>query len=202
MRALIILLLLTGVAHAEPSNERLFYTGLALAPPDYLLGVALHEGSHALAAELLGADVLEVHLFPPGRDPKVNKFRFGWTYVRGLKTRGQRIAFYLAPKVTDALLFTAAVLPSPNNRYGQLALTVFATGLWIDFSKDVFLFSDTNDVTRAFHQWCMYGWKQIAPRALYAGLIGVSGYFLYRTYQKTFTDETSAVSIPIVALRF
>lgn len=203
MRALIILLLLTGVAHAEPSNERLVYTGLALAPPDYLLGVALHEGSHALAAELFGAEVLELHLFPPGRDPKVNKFRFGWTYVRGLKTRSQRIAFYLAPKVTDALLFTAAVIPSPSNRYGQLALTVFATGLWIDFSKDVFLFSDTNDVTRAFHQWCMYGWKQIAPRALYAGLIGVSGYFLFRTYQKTFTDETtSSVSMPIVAFGF
>jgi hypothetical protein len=173
-----------------------------MALPTYAIGVSLHEGSHALAAELVGADVEELHVFPPGIDPHTKTFRFGWTYVRGLKTRGQRIAFYLAPKVTDALLFTAAVLPSPNNRYGQLALTVFATGLWIDFSKDVFLFSDTNDVTRAFHQWCMYGWKQIAPRALYAGLIGVSGYFLYRTYEKTFTDETSAVSIPIVSLRF
>jgi hypothetical protein len=49
----------------------------------------------------------------------------------------------------------------------------------------------------------MYGWKQIAPRALYAGLIGVSGYFLYRTYQKTFSDETtSSVSMPIIAFGF
>ena len=201
MRALIILIALTRLASADPSNERLFYTGLALAPPDYLLGVALHEGSHALMAEIIGADVEEVHLFPPGRDPHVHKFRFGWTYVRGLHTRNQRVAFYLAPKITDALLFTAAVIPSPDNRYGQLALTVFATGLWIDFSKDLFIFNSTNDVPRAFHTWCMYGWKQIAPRVLYGALVGVSGYFLYRTYQKTFTDE-STVMMPLGTMRF
>lgn len=198
MRALIILIALTRIASAEPSNERLFYTGLALAPPTYLLGVAIHEGSHALMAEIVGADVIDVHVFPPGRDPKVGKFRFGWTYVRGLRGRNRRVAFYLAPKIADTLLFTAAVIPSPSNRYGQLALTVFATGLWIDFSKDLFTFNDTNDVPRAFRTWCMTGWKQIAPRVLYGALVGVSGYFLYRTYEKTFPDAV----VPILGTRF
>src|SRR5204863_4968909 len=72
MRAvLVILALASATARAEPSDKTLVYTGLALAPPTYLIGVALHEGSHAIAAELVGADVVDVHLFPPGRDPKV-----------------------------------------------------------------------------------------------------------------------------------
>ena len=198
MRALIIVLALTGIASAEPSNERLFYTGLALAPPTYLLGVAIHEGSHALMAEIVGADVIDVHVFPPGRDPKVGKFRFGWTYVRGLRGRNRRVAFYLAPKIADTLLFTAAVIPSPSNRYGQLALTVFATGLWIDFSKDLFIFNDTNDVPRALKTWCMTGWKQVAPRVLYGALVGVSGYFLFKTYEKTCPDAV----VPVFGTRF
>ena len=36
----------------------------------------------------------------------------------------------------------------PHNRYGQLTLTVLATGFWVDFSKDVVLFSATNDVVK------------------------------------------------------
>ena len=70
MRALIVLALLARSAAAEPDNRDLFYAGLAMAPPTYLIGVTLHEGSHALAAELVGGDVTEVRLFPPGIDPK------------------------------------------------------------------------------------------------------------------------------------
>jgi hypothetical protein len=138
MRALVILALLAGSASAEPDNETLVYVGLAMAPPTYVAGVSLHEGSHALAAKLVGADVEELHLFPPGIDPHTNTFRFGWTYVRGLSSRRERAFFYVAPKITDAALlggFAALVFTGawPHNRYGQLALTVGATGLWVDF---------------------------------------------------------------------
>jgi hypothetical protein len=193
--------MLAGAARAEPSDRALIVTGLALAPPTYLIGVSLHEGSHALAATLVGASVDELHLFPPGRDPSTNTFRFGWTYVHGLRSRGDKVAFYLAPKLTDAVLiggFAALVFTDawPHDRYGQLALTVLATGWWVDFSKDVVLFSTTNDVVKVFDLWCMTGWRQVPARLVYAGVIVGLGLVVARGYERTF-DRTAAA--PAVA---
>jgi hypothetical protein len=207
MRALIVLLLLTRVAAAEPDNQDLVLVGLAMAPPTYLVGVTLHEGSHALAAKLVGAEVTEVRLFPPGRDPKVHKFRFGWTYVQGLRTRSEKIFFYLAPKITDSVLlggFAALILTNtwPDNRYAQLALTVGATGLWVDFSKDVVLFSQHNDVVKAFRLWCMTGIKQLPARLVYGALVVASGYTVARGYQKTFGEQTTTMSMPLLTAVF
>jgi hypothetical protein len=208
MRALIVLALCTRAAAAEPDNRDLIYAGLAMAPPTYLIGVTLHEGSHALAAKLVGAEVTEIRLFPPGIDPHANKFRFGWVYARGLRSKAERQFFYLAPKITDALLlggFAALVLTDtwPTNRYGQLALTVGATGLWVDFSKDVVLFSRHNDVVKAFRLWCMTGIKQVPARLVYAGLVAASGYVVYRGYQKTFGEQaTSSMTLPILSASF
>jgi Peptidase M50B-like len=205
----ILAILFATRAFAEPSDKTLVYTGLALTPPTYLVGVALHEGSHAVAAKLVGARVLDVHLFPPGIDPKVNKFRFGWTYVRGLKTKGDRIFFYVAPKLTDVALlggFAALVLTDawPENRYGQLALTVFATGLWVDFSKDVLSFSKHNDIVKVFDLWCMRGWKQVAPRLVYAGASVGLGVLVAHGYRRTFTDDDSTAMriVPVLTGRF
>jgi len=207
--AILAILFATRSAAAEPSDKTLFYTGLALTPPTYLAGVALHEGSHAIAAKLVGAEVLDVHLFPPGRDPKANKFRFGWTYVRGLQGKSERIFFFIAPKITDAALlggFAALVLTDawPQNRYGQLALTVFATGLWVDFSKDVLSFNKHNDVVKVFDLWCMTGWKQIAPRLLYAGAAIGLGAIVAHGYKRTFFDDdaTAMRIVPVLTGRF
>ena len=211
MRALVIgaLACMASTAHAEPSDETLIYTGLALAPPTYLVGVALHEGSHALAAKLVGAEVLDVRVFPPGRDPKAKKFRFGWTYVRGLRGKNERIFFFIAPKLTDVALlggFAALVLTDawPDNRYGQLALTVFATGLWVDFAKDVVVFNKHNDVVKAFDLWCMRGWKQVAPRLVYAGAALGLGALVAHGYRRTFTDADAAQAriVPVLTGRF
>ncbi len=196
-------------ARAEPSNRTLVYTGLALAPPTYLVGVSLHESSHALMAKIVGADVLTLHVFPPGHDPH-GYFRFGWTYVNKLNGRGSKIAFYLAPKITDALLlggFAALVFTDawPNNRYGQLALTVFGTGLWVDFSKDVVVFKKSDDVVRAFDLWCMKGWKQLPARLLYAGLVVGFGAIVARGYQRTFADAEDPATmhvLPVFARTF
>ncbi len=199
---LVAILLVGGAAHAEPSNRDLVYTGLALAVPTYLVGVSLHEGSHALAAELVGGDVVGMRLFPPGRDPKSGKFRFGWTYARGLRTKNQKMFFYAAPKITDAVLlggFAALVFTEgwpTSSRYGQLALTVFATGLWVDFSKDLFLFSNANDVVKMFNGWCMTGWRQIPARLVYAGAIVGLGLIVARGYQRTFDDRDPADTSP------
>jgi hypothetical protein len=211
--AAVALLLAASTARADPSDRTLVLTGLAMAPPTYLIGVTLHEGSHALAAKLVGATVDTLHVFPPGRDPSTGTFRFGWTYVHGLRTPAERIAFYIAPKVTDAVLlggFAGLVFTGawPHNRYGQLALTVFATGLWIDFSKDVVLFARTNDVVKVFDQWCMTGWRQLPARLVYAGAAVGLGLIVARGYERTFDRPTNEAQprremiAPLFAVRF
>lgn len=207
MRSLIVLVLLARTAAAEPDNKDLVLAGLAMAPPTYLINVTLHEGSHALAAMMMGADVTEVRLFPPGRDPMAKKFRFGWTYVRGLRTKNEKIFFYIAPKITGSILlggFAALVLTNtwPDNRYAQLALTVGATGVWVDFSKDLVLFSPHNDVVKVLKAWCMTGLKQLPARLVYAGLVVASGYVVARGYEKTFREPTTVMSVPLLTATF
>ncbi len=187
-------------ASADPSNETLVYVGLAAAPVDYLAGVSLHEGSHALAAKLVGADVDEYHPFPPGIDPHTHTFRFGWTYVHGLHTRGDRAFFYIAPKITDSLLlggFAAVVYTSawPSNRYGELALTVAATGLWVDFAKDVVLLSPLNDVSQFERETCLRGWRRVASRVVYAATDVGLALVVAHGYVRTF-DRPSATATP------
>ncbi len=209
VRWLLAVMLAARAAHADPSDRTLVYVGLAMAPPTYVAGVTLHEGSHALAAEIVGADVDELHLFPPGIDPHTHTFRFGWTYVHGLTTRNEKLFFYIAPKLTDAALlggFAALVFTSawPHNRYGQLALTVGATGLWVDFAKDVVLFSPNNDVVKVFDLWCMTGWRQVPARLVYAALDVGFGLIVARGYERTFTDPTSsqALVLPVLSASF
>lgn len=193
---------------AEPSDRALVLTGLAMAPPTYLIGVTLHEGSHALAAVIVGGTVDVLHLFPPGRDPVANTFRFGWTYVHGLRSAGDKLAFYLAPKLTDAALlggFAALAFTGawPHDRYGQLALTVLATGLWVDFSKDVVLFASTNDVVKVFDLLGWTGWRQLPARLVYAGLVVGSALIVARGYRRTFDRSAdmpaaTATATPLV----
>lgn len=204
----VALLLLARPVAAEPSDTRLVLTGLAMAPPTYLVGVTLHEGSHAIAAKLVGAEVLDVHLFPPGRDPRSKAWRFGWTYVRGIQTKNQRIFFLAAPKITDTILlggFAALVFTDawPSNAYGRLALTVFATGLWIDFAKDLIAFRKSNDVVRVLDAWCLRGWRQIPARLVYAAAAAGLGYVVARGYRRTFGEgDDPAAVMPLASVTF
>jgi hypothetical protein len=188
----LVLLFAAAPAEAETTNRDLVLAGLAMAPPTYVVGVVAHEGSHAIAAKLVGAEVTSI-TFLPGRDPVTGAFHFGLTRVRGLATRGDKIFFFLAPKIVDAALlggFGALVLTDawPANRYGQLALTVLATGFWVDFSKDVLAFRKANDVVKVFDLWCLDTTpRQLAARLTYTAAIAGFGYLVYRGYDRTFT---------------
>lgn len=205
--AVATLALLAAPAAAEPSDRTLVLTGLGLALPTYAVGVTLHEGSHAIAAKLVGADVDELHLLP-GRDPHIGAFRFGWTYVHNLHGQASRAFFFAAPKLTDALLlggFAGLVFTDawPHNRYGEVALTVLATGLWVDFSKDVVLFSPHNDVVQLFGVLCMGGWRQVPARLVYAGAVIGLGLVVAHGYERTFRDPaTPAMVLPLLGARF
>jgi hypothetical protein len=211
-------LLAAAPARAEPSDRALVAVGVALVPPTYLLGVTLHEGSHAVAGWLAGGEIIDVHLFPPRRDPRSKQFRFGWVYARGLRTRAARTAFFLAPKVTDAVLlggFAGLVLTDawPASRYGQLALTVLATGLWVDFSKDLLALSRHNDVVKVAELWGIRGWRQLPARIVYAGAVTGLGLLVARGFARTFDgprDEPAspqraappAFVVPVTSLAF
>jgi hypothetical protein len=205
MRAAILtLLLLASTARAEPSDTTLVLVGAGMAIPDYVAGVSLHESSHALAAIMLGAHVDTLHVFPPGIDPQAHVFRFGWTYVHGLKSQRDTELFLLAPKFTDAILlggFAALVFTSawPSNKYGELALTVVATGLWIDFAKDVVVVSPPDDVVRVLHMWCA---NAIAARAVYAVLDLGLALIVAKGYERTFSRESTTTMMPALVPLF
>lgn len=194
----------SGRAAAEPSDKELVAGGLVLALPTYMLGVSAHEGSHALAAKLMGAEVTEVHLWP-GRNPHNGAFQFGWVRVRGLRSDRQRIAFLAAPKVTDlavlggwsALYLTDSM---PDNRWGGLAIQVVATGFWVDFTKDVFVFDRHNDVVRIYTMLGLDSeWKRLPARALHAAASAGLGYLLWLGWRDLFRGDDAPVETTTAA---
>lgn len=199
LMACVVAIAAPTTARAAPSDSDLVWLGLALTPPTYVAGVALHEGSHALAGKLMGAKLVSLSIIP-GRDPRTGAFHFGLTRVTNLRGRGAHAFFLAAPKITDsvllagigALVFTDAW---PNNRYGQLALTVAATGLWIDFAKDVLTFSKFNDVIKLGNLFCVNTeLRRLPARLVYAGIAAGFGYIVYRGYQRTFVESDPAAA--------
>jgi hypothetical protein len=208
-RALLALLALLAAspAHAEPSDRTLVYAGLGMSIPAYFLGVTVHEGSHAVAAELVGADTLQLHLLP-GRNPRNGAFQFGWTRVQGLEGDGERQLFLGAPKIVDAVLLgTYGVLWAtdglPEGRWGHLVVQVLATTFWVDFAKDVLVFNRHNDVVRMF---TMAGldteWKRLPARVLYAAADAGLAYLVLRGWVDLFEKddaEAEPLVVPLVA---
>jgi hypothetical protein len=153
-------------------------------------------------------------LFPPARDPRSGRFRIGWVYARGLRTRTQKALFLSAPKITDAALlggFAALAFTDawPDSRWGGLALTVLATGLWVDYAKDIFIFHGGNDVVKTFRLWCMTGWRQVPARLVYGASIVGLGVILAKGYQRTFRTfqdddlpATTPLMLPITTVQF
>lgn len=84
-------------------NKILPFVLLPLALPVHTL---IHEGSHAAAAKLLGYKVTGLYPYPHYYQ---SNFYFGRVTTNGENLTGaERIAFYLAPHVTDIFIFTAS----------------------------------------------------------------------------------------------
>jgi len=194
-----------GRADDDASTGALVATGLALAVPSYWLGLTVHEGSHALAAKAFGAEVTELRLWP-GRHPRTNTFFFGWVSYRGNLSKGEKTVFFLAPKIADLVLLSTFVTLQatgtlPDNDYAALTIAVFATGSWVDFSKDIIAFRPANDVMRVH---AMYGndteLDRLPWRLLHAGVSAAAGYFIVREYADIFdssdAEQTAGVSLP------
>jgi hypothetical protein len=202
-----VVLLAAAPAQADPSDRTLVYAGLGMAIPAYFLGVTVHEGSHAVAAEAVGADTQELHLLP-GKNPRNGAFQFGWTRVRGLDGDRERLFFLGAPKIVDLALLGAygalwAADGLPDGRWGHLVVQVLATTFWVDFAKDVLVFNKHNDVVRMF---TMAGldteWKRLPARVLYAAADAGLAYLVLRGWVDLFEKddaEAEALVVPLVA---
>jgi hypothetical protein len=200
-----LLLLMAGPARAadRPGTMTLVAAGAAMAAPTYFLFVALHEGTHALAARGFGAQVTAMQLLPGMHE---GHFYFGYTEWRGGMTPGRLSLTLVAPKATDALVLLAyaAVVAGgglPSNAYGSMALTVLATGAWVDFSKDVLAFGPMNDLVRAHALGGRTSERQRWPfRVLHAALAAAAAVPLYVGYRHTFDGpETGAWMMPLAS---
>jgi hypothetical protein len=193
-----------AAAAEEPSDRRIVMVGLALAVPTYLLGTVTHEGAHALSAELVGGDT--VYFRPwPGRDPNTGAFQLGLTRVRGLSGNGERLFFFMAPKLVDLALLGGYVAlyessAYPSGTYGQLVLTVLATGWWIDFAKDTLVFSRHNDLVKAM---TIVGlkteWQRLPARLGFAAASAGLGYLVLRGHERLFAvNDPQGEATPLV----
>jgi hypothetical protein len=196
-----------NLAHADDADtEYLVLAGAAMAIPTYFLGVAWHEGTHALTAKAFGATITEVRLWP---GMYKGHFYFGLTRWRGGLTHGETAFALFAPKLTDLVLLGGYVAllgfdALPENDYGALALTVFATGAWVDFSKDVVSWNPTNDLIKAHGLRGRTRECQRWPyRVLHLALSVGTGYVLYRGYTEVFaSSDAQTVLVPLGVGRF
>jgi hypothetical protein len=177
-----------------------------LALPTWLLGTATHEGSHVVAAELVGADTLLYRPWP-GRDPLTGAFQMGLTRVRGLRGDGERFLFFMAPKITDVVMLGGYVAlyetsAYPDGPYGQLVLVVLATGFWVDFAKDTLAFSRHNDLVKSMSiLGARTEWKRLPLRVGMATASVGLGYLVWRGYDRMFAlndDPGTARTRPLV----
>lgn len=196
--ALVVFVAVPGLARADkPSDGALVGAGLGMAVPTYFLGVAVHEGSHALAAKMVGARVVDIDLLPHVHH---GKFYFGRVMVVGLRSRARRNFFLMAPKLSDAVLlggYSAALGLDvlPENRYGLLALTVVATGFWVDFTRDVFAFWDHNDTVKVYNSFGLDNeWKRLPPRLVHAGISIAAAFVIAEGYRRVFAEDSEGVA--------
>ncbi len=198
---LLLSLVLCSRAHAEneASDRNIVLAGMAMGIPTYMLGVSVHEGSHALFGKLVGAEIIDYSLIP-GFHPQTGKFYFGYVTVMGLRTDQQRAWFLIAPKVSDSLLlggYTAlwATGSLPSNDYARTAVLVLATGFWVDFTRDVFAWWDHNDTVKVYNSLGLDSeLKRLPARLLHLGISAAWAYGIYRGYDELFADGSASGS--------
>ncbi|HUS64191.1 MAG TPA: hypothetical protein VMZ28_06595, partial [Kofleriaceae bacterium] len=132
------------------------------------------------------------------------KFYFGYVGVRGLTARGDRVAFFLAPKLVDLAVlgaYSAAVLTDhmPANAYGGLALAVLATGFWVDFSKDIPAFWRHSDIVKLYDTvGATTELRRLPLRLLHASLSVAAAFAIVRGYRDVFDDDDGDGSAALV----
>ncbi|MBI3556464.1 MAG: hypothetical protein HY074_09395 [Deltaproteobacteria bacterium] len=191
--------------------------GSLMAIPTYVLGVTWHEGSHAVAAELMGGNVTEFSILPE-HHPIDGHLTFGHTNYNSGKicgggtdgngvlqltyycpfSTGKDVFITVAPKITDLTLmgFYTALNETnhlPSNLYARIAMSSIAVGAWVDFSKDLLATSNYDDVNRVYKLLGQNPHDKTNPYALtYLGLTAISGAGVGRGVYKLLTRREAS----------
>lgn len=189
---------------SKPDDSHLVAAGVAMAIPTYVLGVTIHEGTHAVMARAFGVEVTRVQLLP-GRHPQTGRFYFGYVQYRGRLPTGQRVLFLLSPKIVDAVMLAGyatlvATDTLPDNHYGQLALAVWATGFWVDFAKDIAAFWRPHDVNLSLDKLGMTGpWRKLPFYLAHIGLSLAGSIAIAEGYRRIFDagDPATPRTLPL-----
>jgi hypothetical protein len=201
----LVTLLAARPASAVPSDGELGLLGVVLIVPVYAVGVVAHEGTHVVAAELMGADTVGFRPWP-GRDPATGAFQMGLTRVRGLRGDGTHVVFYLAPKLTDLAMLGGYLAwyesgAYPASTYGQLAVVALATGFWVDFAKDTLVFGRHNDLVLATQRMGLdREWKRLPVRLAFAAASAGLGYVVWRGLDRLFASNDPAPATPALVV--
>ena len=105
------------------------------------------------------------------------------------------------PKLTDLAMLGGYVAmyetgAYPDGAYGQLVLTVLATGFWVDFMKDTFVFSPHNDLVKSMKLVGLRNeWQRLPVRLGFAAASAGLGYLVLRGYDRMFSLNNGEVAV-------
>ncbi|MEW6055648.1 MAG: M50 family metallopeptidase [Bdellovibrionota bacterium] len=190
------------VRYETPNPVEILAKGAILSVPAYFLGVAWHEGSHALMVILNGGTVEEFNILPHKYNGSV---RFGSVIYRGEFSRAQTALITIMPKITDALILGAysALLETdayPSDKNVQLVLVALAAAAWVDFSRDVFATNPTEDIVEVYDLMGLTSEGSRLPFRMVHGLLALGGAIeLGRGIYRLFRSEEEYRSLEIPA---
>lgn len=194
-------------ATEKPKNPaikkfKLVLFAVGLAPLEFFVSTAIHEGAHAAGIILFKNATLEGYKPWPHKTPSGN-FVFGATYWNGNLTPTENAIVTAAPMFADtailgaysALTATGAV---PKNKFARLGLWVFAAGHWVDMANHLAArneFTDSRKLMRYLeseHGFSSTG-ATVFVKGTQATVLATSGYFMTKELIKIFKDEPEKV---------
>jgi hypothetical protein len=168
--------------------------GLGLAPVEFFISTALHEGSHALAIEAVGGKVTDFQPYPHQHEGM--PFRFGDVHWEGNVSQSEQALTTVAPMLLDTAVigtYGGLVLGNalPQNRFAKMGMFVFAAGHWVDLANHIIArneLTDTRKIERYFQteHGLTQAQSRLAVRGSQALVLAAGGYFLYRGLKDIF----------------
>lgn len=180
-------------SQTQPGVKALLLASGLMAIADYFVQTTVHEGAHALTAELFGSHVTKFRILPE----RVNgDLRFGYVRYKGRLSRDERALFLLAPKIANFMILAGYTLmfetdSMPENRYAQLAILIAASGAAIDFIKDVVDTRKNSDMPRVFELYNFSHDQEIAARVLQMAIVSFAVVEIGRGFYRLFTNASA-----------
>ena len=138
--------------------------GVAMAPPAFILGTAIHEGGHCLAAEAYNFKCFDVRVIP-FRDEETGYFYFGrmsYTWEDGQEppTPNQQAIIGATPMITNASLisvYSALAFSDnlPKNKWAKTVTFVLGATQVVDLAnhlRNTHPYSDSGKLMRHFRE--------------------------------------------------